>query len=379
MGDEPRNGPGPSRRLTRGVLLRYQVMAFTTAVLLIVLVFLGIPLQFAAGEPAVVNVVGTLHGFLYLVYLVVAFDLTRRLRVPWWQMALVLLAGTVPFCAFVAEAKMSRRFRALTGADEEQEPGTLKRYATGFRRRWFSRRAMLLHLYVLIVAPGCALAGWWQATRALGGNELSWVYSVEWPIFALLAIGGWWQLVHEDPEAYRARKHGPPGDPTGTAVVPLESGEVELPSAVDPVTRRLAARLAVLCGAEAVLGIMAVLSVPFSRPSGFVPEKGLAIYLTHTVVGLAIAVGAGLLVMRAGRSRSSQAVAWLGAVGVGLAGIGGLLTGASEVIRFLGIAVMTVGTIWAGFSYMIPVLVVKRRRVAVEPAVATPSLEHTGP
>ena len=112
-------------RSDRGLLVRYRVMAYTTATLLIILVFVGIPLQFAAGRPGVVNVVGTMHGFLYMVYLVVAFLLTRRLRVPTWQMLLVLLAGTVPFCAFVAERKMTKRFEALMaqGDDHPALPG----------------------------------------------------------------------------------------------------------------------------------------------------------------------------------------------------------------------------------------------------------------
>lgn len=100
---------GPDGRLLR----RYRVMAFTTATLLLVLVLVGVPLQLAAGRPEVVNVVGTMHGFLYIIYLYFAFELTRQLRVPTWQMALVLLAGTVPFCAFVAERKMTKRFEAL--------------------------------------------------------------------------------------------------------------------------------------------------------------------------------------------------------------------------------------------------------------------------
>ncbi len=98
----------------RRVLVRYRVMAYTTAVLLIVLVFVAIPLQFAAGEPDVAKVVGTLHGYLYLVYLGVALDLTRKLRVPIGWMILVLLAGTVPFCAFVAERKLTRRYERST-------------------------------------------------------------------------------------------------------------------------------------------------------------------------------------------------------------------------------------------------------------------------
>lgn len=97
-------------------------------------------------------------------------------------------------------------------------PGQLRRgrpskattYTSGVRKRWLSRRAILLHVEVALVAPACAFAGWWQATRALAGNGLSWFYSIEWPAFAVLAIVGWWHLIHEDPEVYYARKHPQP-------------------------------------------------------------------------------------------------------------------------------------------------------------------------
>jgi hypothetical protein len=68
---------------------------------------------------------------------------------------------------------------------------------------WFSRRAILLHLTVLVVVPGCVVAGWWQVTRALGGNDLSWAYTVEWPFFAGYGIYIWWKLVHERPGSPR--------------------------------------------------------------------------------------------------------------------------------------------------------------------------------
>jgi len=78
------------------------------------------------------------------------------------------------------------------------------------RKRWFSPRAFLLHFEFGLLVVACLAAGWWQATRALGGNGLSWFYSVEWPAFAVVAVIGWWHLIHEDPEAYRARKERPP-------------------------------------------------------------------------------------------------------------------------------------------------------------------------
>ncbi len=68
------------------------------------------------------------------------------------------------------------------------------------RERWLSRRAVSLHVAVLIVVPGCAVAAWWQINRAHDGNQLSYLYSVMWPLFAVLALCFWWMLVHTDYE-----------------------------------------------------------------------------------------------------------------------------------------------------------------------------------
>ncbi len=40
----------------------------------------------------------------------------------------------------------------------------------------------------------------WQLSRALAGNELSWAYVFEWPLFAAYAVYMWWRLLHESPE-----------------------------------------------------------------------------------------------------------------------------------------------------------------------------------
>lgn len=65
-------------------------------------------------------------------------------------------------------------------------------------RRWTSARACWLHLAVLIACPGCVAAGWWQLHRAVHGNTLSYLYTVEWPMFAVLSVWGWWQMLHTE-------------------------------------------------------------------------------------------------------------------------------------------------------------------------------------
>ena len=62
---------------------------------------------------------------------------------------------------------------------------------------WLTRRALTLHLVVVVVVPLFLGLGWWQLHRALGGNALSWAYTFEWPFFAGYAVFLWWKLVHE--------------------------------------------------------------------------------------------------------------------------------------------------------------------------------------
>jgi DNA-binding transcriptional regulator of glucitol operon len=76
---------------------------------------------------------------------------------------------------------------------------------TGVRERWWSRRAVLLHLALLVWVPGCLVAFWWQVHRAFDGNGLSYLYSIEWPIFALVGVYAWWALLHTDPESVGRR------------------------------------------------------------------------------------------------------------------------------------------------------------------------------
>ena len=87
----------------------YRVMAYVTGVVLIVLCILAI-MQIFVNDEAAVNVVGTIHGGLYIVYLLVAFPLTRRLRLAPGPTVAVLLAGTIPVMTFIVERHVSHIF-----------------------------------------------------------------------------------------------------------------------------------------------------------------------------------------------------------------------------------------------------------------------------
>lgn len=102
----------PARPVGRGVLIRYRIMAYVTAFFLLLLVFVAIPIQIWGHDKTMEAIVGQIHGFLYMVYLVTAFEITVRLRIPLVRLVLVLLAGTIPFGAFFAERSLTRSWRA---------------------------------------------------------------------------------------------------------------------------------------------------------------------------------------------------------------------------------------------------------------------------
>lgn len=387
-----------------GALLRYRIMAFVVGTGLATLVFIGVPLQYAAGIPQVDEIVGTAHGILYIVYLLCAVDLARRARFTLLQMAAMIGAGFVPLLAFVIEHRVTTRLRReldaceATGVEADAAPGVAaapgvvpgvvpgvtsgggrRLSGAALRRRWLSPRALVLHAEVLVVAPGCAVAGWWQATQALAGNQLSWVYSVEWPIFAILAVLGWWHLVHEDPDAYRARRwlrrSADGADGGEISPVPASVGDSPVDVVVDDVTARAAKLLAAGVAIEFALGVVALAVIPFSRPSGWLPSSGRAIYGIHATVGLVVGLAAaGFLARSLDRGRIARIVGWCGALGVAIAGAGGLLTEGASIMRFAGISLMFVFSALAGCAYLVPAALAARQRQARASTLAAPPL-----
>ncbi|WP_406725417.1 DUF3817 domain-containing protein [Streptomyces sp. GD-15H] len=111
--------------MKRSVLTRYRVMAYVTGVLLVALT-IGMIGKYALkmdGAADFTQVVSIAHGWLYVLYLVFAFDLGSKLKWPVKKQIWVLLAGTVPTAAFFVERRISRE---LESADAADTPATAK-------------------------------------------------------------------------------------------------------------------------------------------------------------------------------------------------------------------------------------------------------------
>lgn len=90
----------------------YRVMAYVTGTMLIILCFIAIPIQVWGHNDTMEKIVGTTHGVLYLIYLVVAFTMTRlvRMKAASPGTVIVLAAGTIPVLTFVVERWVTRRY-----------------------------------------------------------------------------------------------------------------------------------------------------------------------------------------------------------------------------------------------------------------------------
>jgi integral membrane protein len=87
----------------------YRLMAYVTGVVLVVLCLLAI-LQLAVNDGAAVNLLGQVHGVLYIVYLAAAYTLARRLKLAPKPTVLLLLAGTIPVLTFIVERRVTHRY-----------------------------------------------------------------------------------------------------------------------------------------------------------------------------------------------------------------------------------------------------------------------------
>ncbi|MHB1710972.1 MAG: hypothetical protein ACYCV7_06165 [Acidimicrobiales bacterium] len=109
-------------------------------------------------------------------------------------------------------------------------------------------------------------------------------------------------------------------------------------------------------GVELALGVVTLVLVPSGRPSGWIPTEGSAVYLAHAIFGGILALGALTLVRTVRRlDRMSRIAVVAGLFGIALAAGGGILA-IDLPTRLLGMGLMLVGSLTAGFAYLMPII-----------------------
>jgi hypothetical protein len=86
------------------------------------------------------------------------------------------------------------------------------------RPRWLA-----WHLFAVVATLGMLWLGDWQLHRAESGNELSWAYTFEWPLFAIMGVYFWIRTLRE--ELRTQSSAGSAGEPPGNALEPATGPE----------------------------------------------------------------------------------------------------------------------------------------------------------
>ena len=92
------------------------------------------------------------------------------------------------------------------------------------RPRWtflLQPRWLCWHVFAVLAAAGMIWLGLWQLRRAESGNELSWAYTFEWPLFAVFGIYFWVRSIREE----LRQAGGPSNPPRAASERPAESAD----------------------------------------------------------------------------------------------------------------------------------------------------------
>jgi len=76
---------------------------------MLILLFIAMPLKYAAGQPEAVLVVGSLHGLLWVVYMLLLLQVWIQLKWPFGRVFLAGIASVLPFGPWAFEAWQKRK------------------------------------------------------------------------------------------------------------------------------------------------------------------------------------------------------------------------------------------------------------------------------
>lgn len=102
---------------------RYQVAAYIVGTLLLLLV-VAMVMKYGFDNESFMWI-ALVHGYFYIVYLVLAFDLFRRSRWPLRRLAEMILAGLVPGMTFVVERRIGRLAHDTSARLDESDAAAL--------------------------------------------------------------------------------------------------------------------------------------------------------------------------------------------------------------------------------------------------------------
>lgn len=94
---------------------RLRAVAFFEGISLIVLVLIGVPMKYTFDNPLIVELVGPLHGFLFLLFLIATMIVSVEYKWSFFKTTWkVLLSSIIPFGTLYVDAKILKPIQLAT-------------------------------------------------------------------------------------------------------------------------------------------------------------------------------------------------------------------------------------------------------------------------
>jgi len=88
--------------------IRLRLVGLAEGISFLVLVFIAVPLKRIGGHPEAVELVGPIHGLLFLLYVLTVIQAKTEYNWPLGKTLLALLASVIPGGTFYADHKIFR-------------------------------------------------------------------------------------------------------------------------------------------------------------------------------------------------------------------------------------------------------------------------------
>jgi len=105
----------PSRQPAAAVtiLRQLRLVAFLEGSSFLILLFVAMPLKYLAGLPLAVRIAGSIHGVLFIWFVVALYRAARARAWPGRRSLTAFVASILPFGTFVFDASLRRELESL--------------------------------------------------------------------------------------------------------------------------------------------------------------------------------------------------------------------------------------------------------------------------
>lgn len=93
----------------KNIISSLRTVGYAEGISLLVLLCIAMPLKYWAGKPGAVNLVGWAHGFLFMLFMLVAFIAFLKKQLTFKQLILAFFAAFLPLGTFIYDAQLKKQ------------------------------------------------------------------------------------------------------------------------------------------------------------------------------------------------------------------------------------------------------------------------------